>query len=131
MILWPALIGAVLAAFSGFVLSRAGLFHRSGVIGLIVIAVAGFWPIFAVAAQDDGQLMIHLAIFAAFGATALASHRIGLAGLALVLLAHGVLDGVLHTTHHPGPDWWPAFCAGYDVVLAAIILLSMQREIPS
>lgn len=127
MILWPALIGGTLAALSGGALWRLSLLHRPGIIGLIVIAVAGFWPLFAVASGDDGELVLHLAIFAAFGATALYSHRLGLTGLALVLIAHGVLDAGLHTTGHPGPLWWPAFCAGYDVVLGAVILLSLTK----
>lgn len=128
MILWPALVGGGLAAATGAALSRAGLFHRPGLVGLIIIAVAGFWPLFAVAAQNDGQVMFHIAIFAAFAAAALASHRIGMAGLALVLIAHGVLDSVLYTTVHPGPVWWPAFCAGYDVVLGGMILLFLLNS---
>lgn len=122
MIVLPALAGAGLAGLTAFALVRLHLIHRAGIIGLIVIAVAGFWPLFAVAAQDDRALLLHLAIFAAFGATALLSHRIGLVGLALALIAHGVLDGVLFNTAHVGPLWWPAFCAGYDVVLGAALL---------
>lgn len=128
MIVLPALIGGVLAALTAVGLLKLGLLHRAGIIGLIVIAVAGFWPVFAVAAQDDAALVLHLSIFAAFGATALVSHRIGLAGLAMVLIAHGVLDGILHTTGHPGPVWWPAFCAGYDVVLGAALLIFLKSN---
>lgn len=127
MILLPALIGGGLAAATGAALIRAGLLHRVGLLGLILIAVAGFWPLFAVAAQDDSQLFMHLAIFAVFGGAAYFSRRIGLSGLALVFIAHGVLDGFLFTTTHPGPLWWPAFCAGYDVVLGAILLISINR----
>jgi len=125
MILLPALIGAMLAALTGGALWRAGYLHRAGIIGLIVIAIAGFWPLFAVASGNDGQLFFHMALFATFGIAALFSHRLGLAGLAVVLIAHGVLDAALATTHHPGPHWWPAFCASYDVVLATILLLSL------
>ncbi len=128
MILAPALIGGGLAAASVAVLSRFGLLHRAGIIGLLIIAIAGFWPLFAVAAQDDGQLLLHLAIFAAFAATAVFSHRIGLAGLALVLIAHGVLDAALFTTPHVGPLWWPAFCAGYDVIFGLAILASLRNR---
>ena len=129
MILLPALIGGALAAVTAVVLSRAGLLRRSGIVGLILIAIAGFWPLFAVAAQDDAQLLFHLAIFAGFGAAALLSHRIGLAGLALALIAHGVLDGALFTTTHPGPLWWPAFCAGYDVVFGGAILFVIRKPV--
>ena len=125
MILTPALIGVGLAGLTALALVHFGLIRRAGIIGLIVIAIAGFWPLFAVAAQDDGQLFFHLAIFAAFAGAALYSHRIGLAGLALVLIAHGVLDLALHSTPHPGPLWWPAFCAAYDVTLGAALLLAL------
>mgnify|MGYP000353791462 FL=1 len=128
MILLPTLIGGALAAVTAIALLRLGLLRRAGIIGLIVIAIAGFWPLFAVASQDDGQLVFHLAIFSSFGAAALFSHRIGLAGLALVLIAHGVLDAALFTTAHPGPLWWPAFCAGYDVVLGAAVLIAVIRK---
>ncbi|MCF2871729.1 hypothetical protein L0664_11685 [Octadecabacter sp. G9-8] len=128
MILWPALIGGVLAVATGGALWRLHLLHRPGIIGLIVIAIAGFWPLFAVASGHDGQLVFHLALFATFAVAAVYSHRLGLAGLALVLVAHGVLDAALFTTSHPGPVWWPAFCAGYDVALGAVILFSLFRK---
>lgn len=127
MILLPALVGGGLATATGFALLRLGLFHRTGIIALILIAIAGFWPVFAVAAQDAGQLYTHLGIFAVFGAIALLSHRVGLAGLALALIAHGILDGVLFTTHHVAPLWWPAFCATYDVVFGVLLLISLTR----
>jgi hypothetical protein len=128
MILWPALIGGALAICTGATLWRLSLLHRPGIIGFIVIAIAGFWPLFAVASGDDTQLLFHLALFAAFGGAALYSHRLGLFGLAVVLVAHGVLDAALFTTAHPGPLWWPAFCAGYDVVLGLVILTFLLRK---
>lgn len=131
MMLTPALIGGALAALTAALLWVFSYLHRTGIIGLIIIAVAGFWPLFAVASQDDGQLLFHLAIFATFGAAALFSHRIGLAGLALVLIAHGVFDLAIDTIHHPGPDWWPAFCAGYDVMLGAALFFSLIWRKPA
>jgi hypothetical protein len=128
MILWPALIGGVLATLTGGALWRLSLLHRAG---LIVIAIAGFWPLFAVASGDDTQLVLHMALFAAFGAAAVFSHKLGIAGLAAILMAHGLLDVALFTTPHPGPIWWPAFCAAYDVVLGAILLLSLTLRKPT
>ncbi len=127
MILIPALIGGALATVTSFSLSSLGYLHRTGAIGLVLIAVAGFWPFFAVAAQDDGQLLIHLTIFVGFSMLALTSRRIGTAGLALALIAHGVLDAALFSSTHPGPLWWPAFCAGYDVTLGVILLYSLRK----
>lgn len=128
MIVWPAFIGGALAAATGAALWRAGLLHRTGVIGLLLVGIAGFWPLFAVAAQDDSQLVLHLGLFALFGLAAYHARRIGLAGLALALISHGILDGVLSTTGHPGPAWWPAFCAAYDIVLAVILLASLSER---
>jgi hypothetical protein len=125
MILLPALIGAALAAATVFVLARAGML-RSGIVALVLIAIAGFWPLFAVASQDDGQILLHIAIFAAFAAAAVFSDRIGIAGLAVALIAHGILDTALFTTAHPGPLWWPAFCASYDVVFGGMLLVSLR-----
>ena len=69
MILLPVLIGAALAAATVLLLSRAGMV-RSGIVALVVIAVAGFWPLFAVASQNDGQIVLHMTLFAAFAAAA-------------------------------------------------------------
>jgi hypothetical protein len=82
--------------------------------------------LFAVAAQDDGQIVLHMTLFAAFAAAAVFSSRIGIAGLAIALIAHGVLDAALFTTPHPGPLWWPAFCAGYDVTFGVMLLVSLR-----
>jgi hypothetical protein len=131
MILWPVLIGGVLATLTGGALWRLSLLHRAGIIGLIVIAIAGFWPLFAVASVDDTQLVLHMALFAAFGAAAVFSHKLGISGLAAILMAHGLLNVALCTTPHPGPIWWPAFCAAYDVVLGAILLLSLTLRKPT
>ena len=129
MIFWPALAGGALAGITGGALWRFGALHRPGLIGLLLIGIAGFWPLFAVAAQDDGQLALHLGLFALFGVVAYHARRFGLAGLAIALLAHGVLDGVLFVTGHPGPSWWPAFCAAYDLTLAALLLASLPRQV--
>jgi hypothetical protein len=131
MILWPVLIGGVLATLTGGALWWLSLLHRAGIIGLIVIAIAGFWPLSAVASGDDTQLVLHMALFAAFGAAAVFSHKLGIAGLAAILMAHGLLNVALCTTPHPGPIWWPAFCAAYDVVLGAILLLSLTLQKPT
>ena len=128
MIILPALIGGALAFATGAVLWRAGMLARPGVIGIILVAIAGFWPLFAATAQNGGQLAMHLAIFAGFGAVALFSARIGLAGLAAMLVAHGTLDALLFIGGHPGPLWWPAFCAAYDLMLAALIFLSLRES---
>ncbi|MDC0013164.1 hypothetical protein OAE29_08035 [Octadecabacter sp.] len=131
MILWPVLIGGVLATLTGGALWWLSLLHRAGIIGLIVIAIAVFWPLSAVASGDDTQLVLHMALFAAFGAAAVFSHKLGIAGLAAILMAHGLLNVALCTTPHPGPIWWPAFCAAYDVVLGVILLLSLTLRKPT
>jgi hypothetical protein len=32
----------------------------------------------------------------------------------------------LFTIPHPGPLWWPAFCAGYDVTFGVMLLVSLH-----
>jgi len=129
MILLPALIGGALAAMTALTLARADLLRRPFIIALILIAIAAFWPLFAVAAQDDTHVLFHVAVFAVFGAIAFFSHRIGLAGLALALIAHGVFDGVLFTTAHVGPLWWPVFCASFDVVLGVALFVHLRKSV--
>lgn len=125
MILLPMLIGAALAGATVFALSRAGML-RSGIVALVLIAVAGFWPLFAVASQDNGQVVLHLAMFAAFAAAAVFSNQIGIAGLGLAFIAHAILNAALFATPHPGPLWWPAFCAGYNVTFGVMLFVSLR-----
>jgi hypothetical protein len=126
MIMLPALIGAALATATVFFLSRVGVL-RSGVVALVLVAMAGFWPLFAVATQDDGQIVLHITLFFCFATAAVLSNRIGIQGLAFTLIAHSILDAALFTTVHPGPLWWPVFSAGYGVALGGLLLISLRK----
>ena len=125
MILLPALIGAAFATSTVFLLSRAGVL-RSGVVALVLVAMAGFWPLFAVATQDDSQIVLHITLFFCFATAAVLSNRIGIIGLAFTIIAHGFFNVALFTTVHPGPLWWPVFSAGYGAALGGLLLISLR-----
>lgn len=125
MIILPALIGAALAKATVFLLSRAGVL-RSGIVALVLVALAGFWPLFAVATQDDNQIVLHITLFFCFATAAVLSNRVGIQGLAFALMAHGLLDVALFMTLHPGPLWWPIFSAGYGIAFGSLLFVSLR-----
>jgi hypothetical protein len=125
MILMPALAGGGLAVATAFGMLRWDLIQH-WIVGWIVVVVAAFWPVFALTDADHGHgsLTLHLTLLAAFAGTALFARRIGFVGLGIVLMSHGLLDALLSFTDHPGPLWWPAFCAAYDVVFGAFLIFT-------
>lgn len=106
---------------------RAGmLVERSGV-AVLLVAIAFFYPVFAV--MDGQSIGLHSIVFLAFLALAAFGFRSGFGVLALAIAAHGVFDLATAFTNHPGPIWWPAFCGSLDIVagLALWTLIKLQR----
>jgi ABC-type Na+ efflux pump permease subunit len=128
MIILPALIGAGV----GFILMlgfwRAGfLAERSG-LAVLLSAIAIFYPVFAAIEQDWSGLALHTLIFLGFTALALMGFRRGLYLIAGGLIAHAIFDAGLITLGSPGPLWWPAFCAGVDLIAGIILIRLIQTQ---
>lgn len=75
-------------------------------------------------------VLTELLIAAAFAAIAATGSFWGLFGVGIGVLLHGVYD-LVHplTINNPGvPAWWPAFCAGFDLVLGSwAMYLSLNK----
>ena len=107
--------------------------HRDRAVGpILLVAIAAFYPVFAV---DDGALsevILHGGVFLGFLAIAAISYRsrLVIAGVGLVL--HGLFDAWAGgMTDGPEPDWWAPFCLGVDAVLGLWLILSRPwRSIP-
>ena len=99
---------------------------------VILIVVASYYLLFSAMAGGAG-LPVELLFFALFAGAATIGFRtspwIVAAGLAL----HGLFDVTRHwvVAGSGVPDWWPAFCMGFDVLagagLALILLLDGRR----
>ncbi|GGL54193.1 hypothetical protein [Wenxinia marina] len=87
-----------------------------------VVAIAAFYPAFAIAEGDWAALGRHLGLFVIFVALAAWGSRAGLVVLGGALVAHGLIDLALLRADPPGPGWWPAFCASVDLLFGAAVL---------
>ena len=123
----PLLIGIVLASVVAAFARVVGLDRDKAFYPTVLIIVGAFYVLFAVMAGGGPGLATELVGFASFAGLAVW----GAAGLA----AHGVFDFVRYNWF-PGPgapEWWPAFCGGYDVaaaiVLAAILINANKKAV--
>ena len=112
---------------------RIGLLAERSGLAVLVSAIAMFYPVFASAsAAPVGVISFHLAVFAAFTAAAAWGFHKGVAALAALLVLHGLFDVVAIFATSPAPDWWPAFCAGIDIAVGAVVFaLLYRKDIPS
>ena len=111
-----ALVVAAFARVSG--LDRDRSFYST-----VLIVVASYYLLFAAMGGDPRALVGELVARGVFVAAAVAGLRYGSWLVAAGLVAHGVFDfvhGDLVT--NPGvPDFWPAFCATYDVTAGVLL----------
>ena len=95
----------------------------------LLIVIAGYYVLFAIIGEQG--VVTELLIATAFIAIATTGAFWGLLGVGIGVLLHGVYD-LVHplTISNPGvPAWWPAFCAGFDVVLGAwVVYLSRKTS---
>ncbi len=126
MILLAALVGALAGGGSIWIMQRNGMLSERSGAAVLLMAVAVFYPVFAAAEADTAGLVLHLLIFAGFTFLALRAYHRGLFLLAGGLIAHGIFDIIAGFIATPGPSWWPAFCASFDIVAGVMILQLIQ-----
>ncbi|MBJ3762546.1 hypothetical protein ILP92_07300 [Maribius pontilimi] len=112
-----------------FALLAIALFHLSGMSRdraagpVTLVAIALFYPVFAVENGDLVQVLFHAAIASLFTGIAILGYRTRFVWIGLGLIGHGVFDAIAHASlDGPAPDWWGPFCIGVDVVLGAWLL---------
>ena len=121
-----ALIGAVTGAVMMFSLWHSGMLRERSGLAVLLAAIALFYPVFAAQSGDIASAVLHGAIFLGFCALATAGFRRGASIIAGGLIAHGLFDIGLIWLGAPGPDWWPAFCAGVDIIAGGILVRLLQ-----
>jgi hypothetical protein len=129
MNIWAVALGLGLGAALFIFLTRQRIFKPNIATALVLIAIAAFYPAFAL--HSEASLWLHSAVFIAFAGFAIALRARGILFLGIGIVAHGIFDAALffssHTIHTPGPVWWPEFCATVDIVLGVGLIYSCKR----
>lgn len=118
----PVIVGSGLGLTASVVMWRSGMLSERSASAVALVAIASFYPVFALAQADRSDVIVHLLIFAAFLGMAWIGYRRGLMIIGVALIAHGGFDAAMMVLAHPAPDWWPAFCAAFDLVLGAAVI---------
>ncbi len=126
MIPLALVIGAVLGVILVFVMYSQGMLAERSGASILLAAVALFYPVFAAAEGDWYSFALHAALCLAFSAVAVQGWKKGMFLIAGGLMAHGIFDIGIAFIGHPGPVWWPAFCAAVDIAVAAVLIRLLQ-----
>lgn len=123
-------IGAVLAIIMGVAARITHFDIDRSYYATVLIVIASYYVLFAFMAQE--AIIIEIVIASIFAAIAVfgAYRWAPLIGIGIIL--HGVFDLThSHLIHNSGvPSWWPAFCAGVDLVLGIwVIYLAITNKV--
>ena len=92
---------------------------------ILLAAIALFYPVFAVEPETGAEVAMPVAIALGFLGVAVLGHARDLWIVALAIAGHGLFDLAAHAlSDGPAPRWWGPFCAGFDVVLGAWLLIA-------
>ena len=121
-------VALAVAIFAG--LSVMGLVRDRGVLAVLLVAIASYYLVFSFENGDARDLLWHGVAFAAFVVFAAIGFSQGVRMIALGLVLHGLFDiAVVPLFSASAPAWWAAFCAGVDITLGGMILMTRQRAV--
>jgi hypothetical protein len=124
----PLLIGLISAGAVIATLRLTGMDRDRASAPIVLIAIALFWPVFAVENGEAWDITVHGAFAVAFAVAAIWGHRRDPAVVGWALVAHGAFDaGVEVLADGPAPPWWAPFCAAFDVVVGLWVVLAAPR----
>jgi len=112
--------GIVVAILTGL-LGRLARFDRDRAFyPTVAIVVAHYYVLFAAMAGSTSTVIVESIAMVGFASVAIVGFRSSLWLVAAALAGHGAFDLVHHRIiSNPGvPEWWPAFCLTFDVLLA-------------
>ena len=98
----------------------------------MLIVIAAYYVLFAVMRASNRTLGIEIAVASAFSVMAAIGFKTSLWIVAAALIGHGVFDFAHRLfIENPGvPNWWPGFCAAFDLVLGGwLAVLLMNRRV--
>lgn len=112
--------GAAAAAMLLVAVRVAGVGDQRGTYAVVLGAVAAFYLVFAIEVGGTALIAWHAVVAAGFAGVAVLGARTTMWWIVGGLAAHGLFDlaeGVM--APNPAPEWWPAFCLGFDLAIAA------------
>ena len=118
-----SMIGVILALAVGLFASGIRLDRDRGLYPTVTMVVASYYALFAVMGAPAHTLLLELVAVGLFLALAVLGFKSSLWLVAAALAGHGIFD-FAHGAFisNPGvPEWWPPFCAAYDVTAAAYL----------
>lgn len=125
MFIPAVLAGIAFGGACGFVLQR--LAHH-GLWVLSLVAVAVFYPIFGLIDGDMTGAALHGVILLVYLVFAYRALSLGAEVVAVGFLLHGLFDAAVAIGDAAtGPDWWPPFCAAFDIVFAMMLMAQARR----
>ncbi len=127
----PYIVGFALAALT-FLFAKSVGFDRDGAFyPALLVVIASYYVLFAVMGGSTSAIIVESVATTVFATVAVIGFRSSPWIVAAALAAHGVFD-LIHGSliANPGvPEWWPAFCATFDVAIAAgLSWLILQRK---
>ena len=127
-----AFIIGIAVALGTFVLARvAGLDRDKAFYPTVLIVVAHYYVLFAAIGAPTSVLIEETLVMGLFTAFAVAGFRKNLWLAAIALAGHGLFD-LTHArfiTNAGVPEWWPMFCAGFDVMIAVCLAWLLLRPV--
>ncbi|MFN0151700.1 MAG: hypothetical protein ACKVU1_13430 [bacterium] len=126
----PLLVGAILAISVGLMATVVGLDRDRAFYPTVMIVIALLYVLFAVIGGSTDVLLVEALVASVFIAAAIWGFRSSLWIVVVALAAHGCLD-VFHgrvIANRGAPEWWPQFCATYDILAAAYLAWLLRRD---
>lgn len=124
MQLEAAAYGVLLATLAFPAVAVARLRREPAFFSALLIAIAAFYPVFAV---DAGLAALALqgGVAVCFAALAIVGYAARLWLIPAGFVLHGIYDALIAA---PGPSWWGAFCFGVDLPLAAFAACAARSQ---
>ncbi|MGB0237776.1 MAG: DUF6010 family protein [Cycloclasticus sp.] len=122
----PLSVGISLAVLLA-ILSRVTKFDKDrSYFATLLIIIATYYVLFAFMSSE--ALITEIVIASVFSVVALAGALRWPILLGIGILLHGVFDYYHgHFINNSGvPEWWPAFCAGFDIVFGIWVIYLIQ-----
>ena len=126
----PIVVGVTLAVAVALFARVTGLDRDRAFYPVVTIVVASMYLLFAVLGGGGSILLAELVGALVFIAAAVIGFKTSLWIVAAALAGHGLFDAVHHRLiTNPGvPEWWPPFCASYDLAAGAILAVLLLAD---
>ena len=124
-------IGIALAFAIAVWATLVGLDRDRAFYPTVLVVVASYYVLFAVIGGAVFPLLVECAVMTGFVTAASIGFRRNLWFVAAALAGHGVFDAAHgFLIDNPGlPVWWPAFCLGYDITAAGVMIWVLKHRV--